>query len=359
MASDVLLDATPLARGHAQRGIGAYTRSLVAAIGALDSAAPRPDLLVTPGQQTPAGLRRVQVRWPEWHHRRLPDPHPAMSLERHIRRLRPRLFHATQPELVPDPRRMAVSVTCYDLIPLHEPPRNPLHRAVHRRYVRRLTAARMILAISQATATDLRETLGIPEERIRVTPLGVATPAPPAGATPSGPYVLYANGIEPHKNAALAIDAVARCRNGVRLVMTGTWDPSRAQSLRAHAAAAGAGDRVEWLGFVPAEQLAALRRDARAALVPSRREGFGLPLLEALAAGCPVLAADIPVLREVGGDIPAYLPLDPDAWAVAIDRLVEATPDGPAAERGRAHAASFTWEHTVRLTCAAWSEALA
>lgn len=359
MGSDVLLDATPLARGHAQRGIGAYTRCLVAALAEPDGDGPRPDLLVTPGQITPAGLRRVQVHWPEWRHRRLPDPFPALSLERRIRGLGPRLFHATQPDLVPDPRRLPVSVTCYDLIPLHEPPRNPLHRAAHRRYVRRLRHAQMILAISQATADDLVQTLGVPADRIRVTPLGVAPPVPAAGETPDAPYVLYANGIEPHKNPMLAIDAVARSRHRVHIVMTGTWDERRSQALRDHARATGIADRVSFLGYVTDARLAALRRDALAALVTSRREGFGLPLLEALAAGVPALAADIPALREVGADAATYLPPDPDRWAAAIDTLVEHPADTEAIERGRRHAASFTWERTAALTRDAWREVLA
>ncbi len=193
---------------------------------------------------------------------------------------------------------------------------------------------------------------------------GLPEPSPPpepSGPTPAVPYVLYANGIEAHKNPRLAIDAIARTGGGVRLVMTGTWSARRLQELRGHARDAGVDGRVDWLGHVPGTRLAALRRDAVAALVPSRAEGFGLPLLEALAAGTPAIAADIPVLRETGGHAAAYLPPDdPDAWADAIERLAGRPEERPAiAERGRLHAATFTWERTARLTVDAWREALA
>ena len=196
---------------------------------------------------------------------------------------------------------------------------------------------------------------------ITVTLLGVPASVVPAGDTPTVPYVLYANSIEPHKNPRLAVDAIGRTVPGIRLVMTGGWSRRRLDRLRAHAAAQGAGGRIDWLGHVPAARLAALRRDALACLVPSRIEGFGLPVLEALAAGTPVVASDIPALRESGGDAATYRhPDDPDAWARAIEHLANHPEERAGiAERGRAHAAGFTWERTARLTLDAWAAALA
>lgn len=278
-----------------------------------------------------------------------------------MRRDPPRLVHATQPELTPDGRRIPTVATCYDLIPLHHPSPNPAIRAAYRRYCRRLTRATHLTAISQATADALTADLGIPPERVTVAPLGVPAAPTPAGTTPTAPYVLFTGSIELHKNPRLAIDAIARSPEGIRLVMSGGWSARRLRRLREYAVAVGAADRVDWLGHVPAVHLAALRRDALACVVPSRMEGFGLPVIEALGVGTPVLAADIPALRETGGAAATYLhPDDPEGWAAAIEHLANHPEDRDrVAERGRAHAAGFTWERTARRTVDAWRAVLA
>ena len=361
MPCPVLFDATPLARGHAGRGIGAAVREIIRALAAALPPDERPTLLVTTCQTAPPGFATKPITWLRWPTHHVPDPWPALRLEPAIRRLAPRLVHATQPELTPDGRRNPTIATCYDLIPLHHPSANPLHRAAYRRYTGRLQRATHLTAISHATAAALTADLQIPPERITVTPLAIPALPPPAGVTPDGPFVLYTGSIEPHKNPRLAIDAIARTSAGIRLVMTGGWSVRRLQRLREHAAAVGAADRIDWLGHVPAARLGALRRDALACLVPSRMEGFGLPLLEALAAGTPALAADIPALRETGGDAARYLhPDDPDGWARAIEHLVNHPEErGGIADRGRARAATFTWERTAQLTIDAWQTALA
>lgn len=355
----VLLDATPLARGHAQRGIGVVTRELIAALARVRPPDQRPHLLVTSHQAAPSGFEAHPIRWPQWPLQRIPDPWPAVRLHSVLDNLRPELVHVTQTDLMPDPRQFPTVVTCYDLIPLHHPMRNPLARHVYGTYLQRLGRAQMVVAISQATADDLTLQLGIPETRIRVVPLGMPPTTEPSGSTPTRPYVLYANAIEPHKNPELALSALALTRD-VDLVMTGVWSGHRLAQLHELAATLGIVDRVQWLGYIPAAQLAALRRDAIATLVPSRLEGFGFPVLESLAAGTPALAADIPALREAGGDVASYLdPNDPDAWGRAISRLA-AQPDErrEIGGRGRAHAASFTWERTAEGTIDAWREVL-
>ena len=160
--------------------------------------------------------------------------------------------------------------------------------------------------------------------RVRVVPWGAPRPPAPEGTRLEGRYVLYAGAIEPHKNAATAIEAIAGAAPGVRLVMAGPWSAVRERRLRGLAARVGAEGRVEWLGVLTPARLAAVRSGALAALVPSRKEGFGLPVVEALAAGVPVLASDTPALREVGGEAATYLPPgDPAAWAAAISALAE------------------------------------
>lgn len=355
MPLPVLLDATPLARGHAQRGIGAVVGGLIDHLPAED----RPTLLVTDDQEAPEGFELRRVRWPQWRPARVPDPWPALRLEPRLRRMQPALFHASQPDLVPDPRRVPVVMKVYDLIPLHMPMRNPLFRHAYAGYLQRVRAAPTIVVASQATADDLTAQLGIPPSRMHVVPYGTPVPVAPAGDTPDRPYVLYANAIEAHKNPELAIDALAHLPD-VRLVMTGMWSGRRLGVLRERAERLGVAGRIDWLGWIPAPLLAALRRDAVATLVTSRLEGFGLPVLESLAVGTPVVASDIPVLREVGGSAAAYAPLDdPVAWARAIEAAAAPNARAVVAATGPARAGLFTWERSARDTVRVWKRVLA
>jgi glycosyltransferase involved in cell wall biosynthesis len=359
MPAPVLLDITPLDRGHANRGIGTAVRGLVSGLAQLSEPA-RPALLARRDQPTPDGFAVHRVPWPRWPLGRIPDPWPHLTVERTVRRLPFRLFHATQADFVPARRDRPLVATCYDLIPLHMPLRNPLHRHRYATYLARLRAADRIVTISQATADDLEGSLGIPRDRIRVAPLGLPATPEPHGPTPSAPYVLYANSIEPHKNPHLLVAALRGVPAEVELVMCGLWSTRRRETLEQAFVAQGLADRVHLLGHVPADRLAALRRDARAVLIPSRLEGFGLPVLEALAAGTPVLAADIPALHEAGGDLATYVPVgDIEAWAQAITRVAaDDTHRRAVAERGPMHAATFTWDRTATLTASVWREVL-
>lgn len=362
MPALALLDATPLASAHATRGIGAAVRGLLEGFAALP-AADRPALLVRRGQEVPAGFEGTEVSWPRWPVYRLPDPWPVTVGERVARRRAAgRVFHAVQPSLIPRGRTVA---TCFDLIPadlrseyLSGPGRAP-EAIAYRHFLHRLHGAKLVIVPSHETGMDVERIARVPASRVRVIPL--ATPAAPApeGPVPSAPYVLYAGAIEPHKNAPLAIEAIALAEPGVRLVMAGPWSSRRTERLRRHAASVGAAGRIDWLGLVPAPRLAALRESARAVLVPSRKEGFGLPVLEGLSAGVTVLASDTHALREVGGAAATYLPLgDAGAWARAISEAA-AAPEGARAEQavaGRLRAAEFSWERVARSTLDAWRE---
>ena len=362
MPAPVLLDATPLSGAHGLRGIGTAVRGLIAG---LERQAPdeRPTLLVRSGQAAPAGFAHRVLRWPRWPWYRVPDPWPEIVGERLLRRMSPGLVHATQPGLVPG--GPGVVVSCYDLIPLCfrrqylDGPGRAAQAREYRRYLRRLAVARLVLTPSRETADDVVRLAGVGPERVRVVPLGTPPEAAPAGPVPTGPYVLFSGGLEHHKNAELAVDAIARAPGPTRLVMCGPWSRRRRERLERRATGQGAGGRVEWLGFVTPGRLAALRRAALAVVVPSRKEGFGFPVLEAMAAGVPVLAADTPALREVGGEAVAYLPSgDPRGWGEAIGRLADDPAErGAMAERGRERAAGYTWAATAELTVRAWHEA--
>lgn len=365
MARQVLLDATPLASPHGLRGIGAAVRGLIDGFSQLPDAE-RPELMLRTAQEAPQGFGAHGVRWPGWGVYRVPDPWPAITAERRAQTLADegRVFHATQPDLVPP--GPPVVATLYDLIPARYPRAflggvgRAGDRWAYRRFLGRVRGADLVVVPSTATADDAVHLAGVSSERIRVVPLAVPSAPEPDGEVPSSPYVLFTGGLEPHKNAMTVLQAAAWLRSDAQIVLAGPWSARATERLRRRAIGLGADDRVVQLGFVSAARLAALRANATAALVPSWCEGFGFPVLEAMAAGVPVIAADIPALREAGGDAAIYLPPgDPRLWAETIERL--ASDDGlrrAKAAEGLQQVARFDWKQTARQLNEVYDEAL-
>ena len=209
-------------------------------------------------------------------------------------------------------------------------------RAVFRRVVpRSVRRAARVLAISERTKRDLVELYDVPDEKIVVTPLGVDPAFRPGVGR--GTYLLFVGAIQQRKDPLAA--AAAAAANGLQLVVVG---PEKDAALANELRLAGADVR----GYVPKEQLAELYRGAAALVLPSRYEGFGLPVVEAMASGTPVVAAPDEALREVAGD--AALFAEPSELAGAVraalddrERLVAA---------GLERARMFTWQETARRT---------
>lgn len=222
-----------------------------------------------------------------------------------------------------------------------------------------LSRCSRLIAVSEATARDIREHLGIDREKIRVIHEGVDSdfpgeghPEPPDGL-PS-PYVLFVSTLEPRKNVIGVLDAMAlaveRGYTG-HLVLVGRWG-WRTGSTRKALEASPVRDRIIHLNYVERRELAGLYRMADALLFPSWLEGFGLPVLEAMACGTPVITSDRSAMPEVGGPAALYIdPADPSAIASALMRVVE-NPEfrRTLSEAGRRRAASFSWDAAAAAT---------
>ncbi|NOY80139.1 MAG: glycosyltransferase family 4 protein [Kiritimatiellaeota bacterium] len=225
--------------------------------------------------------------------------------------------------------------------------------------------AAAVLAPSRVVADAVRRLFDIPPERTHVVPLGVDCDrfSPPAAGHPPPPpsgvaaeavgAILFVGNLEPKKGLEVLISAYARSADRLHrdLVLAGrpAWKSHRV--LAAVRSYTGPG-RVRLLGRVPDDELPALYRGADVFVFPSLTEGFGLPVLEAMAAGTPVVHSDAPALVETAGGAGTCVPRgDPDALAAALVRLLE-SPDLRAelAARGRAHAQTFTWRR--------WAEAV-
>ena len=221
--------------------------------------------------------------------------------------------------------------------------------------------SRLLIAVSESTREDLVRSYGVSRDRIRVVPLGVSPPAvAPAPAERlselgvDGSFVLQVGRIERRKNQATALAAVERL-DGLTLVVAG---PERDAALAARLRASPC---CRVLGLVDQPLLELLYRRASAVVVPSLYEGFGLPVLEALARGKVVVAAKASSLPEVGGDAVLYFqdPEDPEHLARALeaalgDRDLQTKLEGAA----RARAAKFTWEATAAGVAAVIKELL-
>jgi glycosyltransferase involved in cell wall biosynthesis len=269
----------------------------------------------------------------------------AWSVPRLLRRARPRLVHFVHalPLRLPSPAVLTVQDLSFEregsLMSLRD---RLVFRSVVPRSVRR--AAR-VLAISERTKRDLVELYGVAEEKVVVTPLGV-DPAFFRGDERRGTYLLFVGAIQERKDPLSAVAAASAV--GLPLVVVGPEKDARlAEELRL----AGADVR----GYVSKAELAQLYRGAAALVLPSRYEGFGLPVVEAMASGTPVVAAPDEALREVAGDAAVFA--EPKDLAVAVrsalddrERLVAA---------GLERAARFSWEETARRTLAVYRELLA
>jgi glycosyltransferase involved in cell wall biosynthesis len=243
-------------------------------------------------------------------------------------------------------------VTIHDLAVLRHPETfNRWTRTYSRLLLPRVVrAARRVIAVSEFTRRELADLLNVATEKVRVIPNAVGPPFEPDGKVAEGDYVLAVGTLEPRKNLDRLVEGFGRAGlNGTRLLVTGSrgWGDVRP-----------VGRDVQWLGFVPDEELARLYRGARCVAYVSAYEGFGLPILEAMACGTPVVAASTGAAPEVaGGGAVLVDPLDDDAIAAglveAIDRADELR------ERGLARASDFDWESVAKATVEVYREVAA
>ncbi len=358
---------------RAPGGIGTYVQNVWSGLEALDGApeivpfsaawrAPAPAGVIARG--SPARIAMpIEVLYPAWAAVRRPRlPHRFGPLD---------AIHATNHAAVPPARAgQALVVTVHDLAFERFPELFPARW--RRLYRRGLAIAReeadVVLAPSEHTATDLADH-GIDRHRIRVTPLAAANQRVDPSASlararalePDGPFVLVVGTIEPRKNLHRLIRAFRKATEAAGLEHTlvlagpvGWHQESFVGSLDADAS-----PTTRRLGAVDGFDLEVLYRDAAAVAYVSLYEGFGLPVLEALARGVPTLASNTSSIPEVAGDAALLVdPEDEEAIAAGIVRILsDDALRADLAAKGPERAAAFSWEATARATLAAYREA--
>ena len=371
-------------------GIGAYTAELIRALASVD----RENEYVLLFNR--ASLRDRTVRdlrlgdAANVHTRVVPygvfSPVGQWAMPRILRRLEADLYHSPNYmiPLLAFPRnrrgRLACVVTIHDVIPMifpHHAPRSRKSRLfpLYRRLMREVgVRSHVIVTDSEASRRDVIRHLRMPSERegsVRAVHCGVSSRfrPPPAesrrGSASGDPArVLYVGRSDPYKNLVRLVEAFAaarsRCPFAARLLLAGPPD-ARYPEAGARAVALGLGDAVRWTGYLPDADLVRLYQQARVLVMPSLYEGFGLPVIEAMACGTPVVCSRIGALEEVAGD--AALFVDPESvpdMAGAIGRvLTEPALASDLSARGLRRAAGFTWEATARRTLELYREAVA
>jgi glycosyltransferase involved in cell wall biosynthesis len=206
-----------------------------------------------------------------------------------------------------------------------------------------------IIAVSEFTRREVIELLAVREERVHVAPNGVGIPFTEQGPAAAGDYVLAVGTLEPRKNLSRLVRAFQLARLSdceLRVVGARGWGGVEVR-----------GARIRWLGPVPDEELARLYRGALCVAYVSLYEGFGLPVLEAMACGAPVVASNASALVELGGDaVVSVDPRDPEAIAQGLEMAI-----GRSSQlriRGLERARQFTWRRTAEATSAVY-EAIA
>jgi glycosyltransferase involved in cell wall biosynthesis len=281
----------------------------------------------------------------------------SVSFPRLLRQLQPAVTHF-QHVVAPSSPPPAV-VTIHDLsFELDPKLMGPGDRFFfHTMVPRSVRRAERVIAVSGQTKQDLVEHYGVDDRKIAVIPNGVDDAFSPEGPIRDRPpYLLFVGALQPRKDPLVAIEALSLVNSDLGLVLVGP-DKGAAADARRAVARLGLNGRVEFTGHVEKPALAEFYRGAEALVFPSRYEGFGLPVLEAMASGTPVVATSAGAIPEVAGDAAVLVdPGDPGALAGGIERAI--ADRDRLVRAGLARVRLYSWTEAARQTLAVYRHLL-
>jgi glycosyltransferase involved in cell wall biosynthesis len=264
-------------------------------------------------------------------------------------------------DFLPALARCPCVVTVHDLLLLKYPSDQPLTRFLAQRLASSLKKARRVIADSQTTGDDLIAAFPNVGKKIEVGLLGLNALGEASSddscadqVSTDSAYVVMLGAHRPRKNLPLTVAAVSQLREGgskLKLLVTGDVHPSFEKLVSASR------EFVSCVGVLPRTSLFPLLKGAVALMFPSLYEGFGFPMLEAMTAGCPVLALDTPINREIAGDAAWFLPAEPRSWSDALAQLCGTTSLREEMRgRGFGNLRRFSWDKTAAVYAGAFAE---
>lgn len=349
MSALVVIDGDVL--GRHRTGDEAYVENLVRELGRIERSFDI-GVIVRRSDAAPADVRVLELPT------RSQVARMTVGIPRRLKRVEPSLVHFLY-VVPPLYRGTPVVLTVHDLSFASERDlMDHFDRTVFRTFVpRSLRRAARVLTGSHWTRERIAERYGVPLEKIVVTPYGVDPAFTPHGPrADDGSYLLFVGALQPRKDPVCAVRALALLDPELELVFVGP-EKRGGEDVRREVTRLGLNQRVRFLGHVSKEELGTLYRGAACLVLPSRDEGFGLPILEAMAAGTPVVASTAGALPEVAGEAAMLVPpRDPEALADGVERALA---DGDRLRTlGLERSRRFTWEETARRTAAVYEELL-
>lgn len=286
-----------------------------------------------------------------------------------IRRIKPDVYFGPAGVLPLGRIGVPSAITVHDLAIYRNPRWFPSRQPLSTRIIvpRSILGADVVIAVSENTAADIVELFGLDRSRITVVPHGVSPKMRPMSADERAEararlrlperFILFVSTVEPRKNLETLLDAWVLMRDRPDLVIVGSWG-WRYEAIRDKMARLG--PRVHHLDSVDLDELPAIYNLARVLAHPAWYEGFGLPPLEAMACGTPVVVSDSSSLPEVVQDAGLIVPAgDPEAWRKALERVLDDTDlAADLRHRGILRAAQFSWQRAARLTWRALDDAI-
>jgi glycosyltransferase involved in cell wall biosynthesis len=365
----LLIDGTCLDTRHRLRGTGTYARQLIKCFSRIET----PDFQVL---RLEAGDERTFKIWrPKRNSYRLQWFLDRLLIPLELQKSGAKIYHALDPMRTASVRNMRRITTLYDLIPytFSRQYLEPLPNFVREGYawmISMMEKSDHLIAISEFSKAEFVRLRSYNPDRISAIPLGYDPElfkCPEdlsklaAFRSEHGAFFLYSGALQPHKNMPVLLKAITKLPKSINLVITGDSTPQLRRALFDDASKLGIRDQVRHLGFIPCEDLPHLFRAAVAFVFPSLLEGFGLPLLDAMACGTLAIASNAASLPEVGGDAPLYFdPNDPDALAECLKQSLEdQVLCVQQIARGKQRAEQFTWERTARATVEVYKNQLA
>lgn len=376
-AVSICVDATPLDTGHKFRGIGRYVSGLLGGLAEINPDYNLLALRIARGNRSApiSSFEPLLIHRPAWP-RRFQWMLNNLLLPGIISRSGVALYHATDNRSIPVSSSYLTVATIYDAIPLQIPEiyrvQNPWdEKKCFDIVLKQVQEIPYVITISNSTKTDLVRFAGIVPERIAVTYLAhnplvfrphVDTSAVRAEYHLPQKYFLYVGVRDTRKNITGIIEGYRRIRSQVqeKFVIVGNWEHGDRVALQTALSKLGLEDNVMLLGYVSDEALACIYSSATGMIFISQYEGFGLPLLEAMACGCPVLASNNSSIPEVVGE--AGLLVDPQDVEGLARYMGELSGNNSLGEslrqKGLAQASKFSWRRCAQETLSVYEKVL-